>query len=43
VGVARRFATWFFSNPRDPVCLKGVVVWWESRRLPFNLIVGTYG
>jgi hypothetical protein len=43
VGAAQRFAAWLFSNPEDPISPKGVFAWWEIRRLPFNLIVGTYG
>jgi hypothetical protein len=43
MGATRRFAAWLFSNPKDPVSPNGVFAWWEARRLPFNLIVGTYG
>jgi hypothetical protein len=39
----QHFTVWFFSNPRDPASTKRVFAWWEARRLPFNLIVGTYG
>lgn len=39
----RRFADWLFSNPRIPCSPWSVVVWWEVRRLSFNLIVGAYG
>ena len=39
----RRFANWLFANPQGPRSLWGVVVWWEVRRIPFNLIIGAYG
>jgi hypothetical protein len=42
-GALNRFTAWLFSNPKDPACPKGVFAWWEARRLPFNLIIGTYG
>ncbi len=38
-----RSLAWLFANPEEPVSLDGVFEWWEARRLPFNLIVGTYG
>jgi hypothetical protein len=43
VGATQRFAAWLFSNPKEPISPMGVFAWWEFRRLPFNLIVGTYG
>jgi hypothetical protein len=39
----RRFASWLFLAPTDPAPAWRVVAWWEARRLPFNVIVGTYG
>jgi hypothetical protein len=42
-GEAHRFPTWVFSNPKDPASPTAVILWWERRRLPFNLIVGTFG
>ncbi len=38
-----RFASWFFGSPQGPRSPWGVVAWWEIRRIPFNLIVGSYG
>ena len=38
-----RSLAWLFANPEEPVSLDGVFGWWEARRLPVNLIVGTYG
>ncbi len=40
---AKRFASWLFSSPKNPDSPHEVIVWWEIRRLPFNLIIGAYG
>jgi hypothetical protein len=40
---AQRFASWLFSNPKNPDSPQQVIVWWELRRLAFNLIIGVYG
>jgi hypothetical protein len=37
-----RGLAWLFSGPKQPVSAIRVFAWWELRRLPFNLIVGTY-
>jgi hypothetical protein len=42
-GAAQRFASWLFSNPENPDSPQQVIAWWELRRLPFNLIIGSYG
>ena len=39
----RRFFTWFFSRPSEPLPRLGIVAWWEIRRVPYNLIVGVVG
>src|SRR5512133_284025 len=39
----RRVASWMFGTPREPVTFWRVVLWWELRRIPFNVIIGTYG
>ena len=39
----RRVVDWLFAPPDDPASSARVVAWWEARRIPFNLIVGTYG
>src|SRR2546430_979149 len=33
---------WLFESAPKPVSSWRVVAWWEVRRLPFNLIIGTY-
>ncbi|MDX9971350.1 MAG: hypothetical protein RBU21_00025 [FCB group bacterium] len=35
--------TWFFSPPPPPVSPWRAWVWWELRRIPFNIIIGVYG
>ena len=39
----RRFFTWFFSRPSEPLSRLGIIAWWEIRRVPYNLIVGVIG
>ena len=41
--IVRRFFTWFFSRPSEPLSRLGIVAWWEIRRIPYNLIVGIIG
>ncbi len=31
------------SVPQDEQSLGQIVIWWEKRRIPYNLIVGTIG
>ena len=38
-----RFLDWFFGVPPRPTTAWSVVLWWELRRIPFNVIVGLYG
>ena len=40
---ARRFAGWLFASPDGACSPWKVVVWWEIRRIPFNVIIGLYG
>src|SRR5712691_7515526 len=39
----KRFQLWLFSQPQRPITPSRVISWWESRRIPFNGIVGVYG
>jgi hypothetical protein len=43
MGAVKPIAAWLFSNPKDTWPPWRVVAWWEVRRIPFNVIVGTYG
>lgn len=39
----RHTIEWLFAAPREPLTPRGVIVWWERRRIPFNLIIGLIG
>jgi hypothetical protein len=32
-----------FSVPPEPRSLRGIIGWWELRRIPYNIIVGSVG
>jgi len=38
----KRFVRWFFAIPPDGQSPWQVVVWWEKRRIPFNIVIGSY-
>ena len=38
-----QLATWLFTSEPGAQTASQVVAWWELRRLPYNLIVGTVG
>jgi hypothetical protein len=45
-GVSRTlhdFGRWMFSPPEPPIQLWRVILWWELRRIPYNIFVGLYG
>jgi hypothetical protein len=39
----KRVLRWLFSGPAQPITTWRVIVWWEVRRIPFNVIIGAYG
>jgi hypothetical protein len=39
----RRFANWLFADSRNTDSPWRVILWWELRRIPFNIIIGIYG
>jgi len=39
----KRFITWFFARPLEPLSRGGIIAWWEIRRVPYNLVVGVFG
>jgi hypothetical protein len=39
----RRFYSWLFSAPPETATSWRIFVWWELRRIPYNLIVGGIG
>ncbi len=36
-----RFVRWLFKVPEDIGTPSSVIVWWEKRRIPYNIIVGS--
>lgn len=43
MGGIKRFWAWMFQAPAIPRSDWAVVGWWELRRIPYNLIVGSVG
>jgi hypothetical protein len=39
----QRFLKWLLSVPQDEQSLGQIVIWWEKRRIPYNLIIGMIG
>lgn len=39
----RHTMQWLFTAPQEPVTTRRVIGWWELRRLPFNVILGSIG
>jgi hypothetical protein len=35
--------SWFFAAPKRPIGPWRVITWWELRRIPFNLVIGSWG
>ena len=41
--LADRFKAWIFSVPEGERSVADIILWWERRRIPYNLLVGTAG
>lgn len=39
----KRITAWFFSAPETGTSIWRTILWWELRRIPFNIVVGIYG
>jgi len=39
----KRFFLWFFSSPQEPQTFIKTIIWWEKRRIPYNLFIGVIG
>lgn len=39
----KRITTWLFSAPEPGTSFRRTILWWELRRIPFNIVVGIYG
>src|SRR5882724_6044548 len=40
---ANRFKQWMFSVPEGPRSTSEIIIWWELRRVPYNIIIGAVG
>ncbi len=43
MSVTRQALNWMFAPQPPPVSWWRVVLWWEVRRIPYNILVGLYG
>lgn len=39
----KRITAWLFAAPEVSTPIWRTILWWELRRIPFNIIVGIYG
>lgn len=39
----KRSIAWLFAQQQTPIRSRSVIVWWELRRIPFNLLLLGYG
>jgi hypothetical protein len=42
MNILRRFYVWMFDSRRPDSKWWQVVLWWEARRIPYNVLVGTW-
>ena len=33
---------WFFQTPATKLSPLGIIMWWEVRRIPYNILIGVY-
>jgi hypothetical protein len=38
-----RLYSWLFAAPKATTPLWRVIIWWEIRRIPYNLVIAVYG
>ena len=43
MAIVKRFFLWFFARPSEPPSWLEIIAWWEIRRIPYNLIIGSVG
>jgi hypothetical protein len=43
MSVVRKSLDWMFAPQAPAVAWWRVILWWEARRIPYNLLVGLYG
>ena len=39
----KRIFLWFFSTNEEPQTFIKTIIWWEKRRIPYNIIIGIIG
>jgi hypothetical protein len=39
----KKLLNWFFETPKEPLTGFRIILWWEKRRIPFNLMVALVG
>jgi hypothetical protein len=43
MSVVKQCRSWFFAQQEPSVRWWRVILWWELRRIPFNVLIGVYG
>lgn len=43
MNLIRIFKNWMYSAPEENRYAVAIILWWEARRIPYNLIVGMTG
>lgn len=43
MNLIKETTAWLFKTQFSPISWWRVILWWEIRRIPFNLLIGIYG
>ena len=43
MAVFRRFCGWMFDSEKPGAKWWQVILWWEKRRIPYNILIGAWG
>jgi len=41
--IMTKILTWFFKSPDSNLSPLSIIIWWEVRRIPYNILIGIYG
>jgi len=41
--IMKKILTWFFKSPDSNLSPLLIIMWWEARRIPYNILIGIYG
>ena len=41
--ILKKILTWFFNSPDSNLSPLSIIMWWEARRIPYNILIGIYG